>query len=158
MLFYKIFLIKDAQIDLTRKITPFIDNFENDYIRYILRSEYKPTIESFIDDYIKFNPTRNRSLDMLPILAYIDENRVRKSLPGEKIKPRPAFHYRLSNSMIGDKNWKVSTECDRWLKIEILANNEKLINELSKEYLNYLDNFINLESWEKKVSSWLENH
>lgn len=57
--------------------------------------------------------------------------------------------------MIGDKHWNISTECNRWLKIETLANNQELLRELSKEYLKYLDNFINLESWEKKLSSRL---
>ncbi len=30
------FINKDAKIDLARKITPFINNFKNDYIKYIL--------------------------------------------------------------------------------------------------------------------------
>jgi len=151
------FINKDAKIDLARKITPFIDNFKNDYIKYILDENYDPSRDKFIEDYLKFNPSRNRSLDMLPILAFLDEKRVRKVLPNEKIKPRPAFHYRLSNSNIGEKNWKVSNEWNRWILIENLANNEESLKQLSTEYLKYLDKFINLESWEKKVAKWLQN-
>ncbi len=151
------FINKDAKIDLARKITPFIDNFKNDYIKYILDENYNPSRDKFIEDYLNFNPSRNRSLDMLPILTFLDEKRVRKVLPNEKIKPRPAFHYRLSNSDIGEKNWKVSNEWNRWILIENLANNEESLKQLSKEYLKYLDKFINLESWEKKVAKWLQN-
>lgn len=152
------FINKDAKVDLARQITPFIDNFKSEYILYILDENYNPSEEDFIKDYIKFNPTRNRSLDMLPILGFMDESTVRGLLPNEKIKPRPAFHYRLSNSMIGDKNWKVSDEWNRWILVENLANDEKSLASLSKDYIKYLDRFINVESWEHKIEKWLKNH
>ncbi|MGA1941071.1 amidoligase family protein [Arcobacter sp. YIC-310] len=152
------YINKDAKIDLARKITPFIDNFEKDYIKHILDENYNPSINEFLNDYLKFNPTRNRSLDLLPILAFIDEKAVRAILPDTKIKPRPAFHYRLSNSMIGSKDWEVSQEWNRWILIEDLANNSSALELLSKEYLSHLDNIINLIKWEEKVQSWLKNH
>lgn len=152
------FLNKDAKVDLLRKITPFIDNFKKEYIEYILNPQYTPSTKEFIQDYLQFNPTRNRSLDMLPILAYIDEEFVRATLPSEKIKPRPTFHYRLSNSMIGDKNWKVSDEWNRWMLVEQLANDQESLQELSKKYLQYLDNFINLTNWETQIEQWIQDH
>ncbi len=152
------FINKDAKVDLARKITPFIDNFKSEYIQYILDENYNPSVDEFIEDYIRFNPTRNRSLDMLPILGFIDEKKVRKLLPDEKIKTRPAFHYRLSNSMIGDKTWKVSHEWNRWILVENLANNKEALDTLSKDYIKYLENFINFDSWKDKVEKWLENH
>lgn len=152
------FINKDAKVNLARKITPFIDNFKSEYIKYILDENYHPSIEDFIQDYLRFNPTRNRSLDMLPILAFIDEEAVRKLLPDEKIKPRPAFHYRLSNSMIGNSNWKVSNEWNRWILVENLANDKESLTQLSKEYIEHLDNFINLNSSRYKVEKWLQKH
>jgi len=152
------FINKDAKVDLARKITPFIDNFKSEYIQYILDENYNPSVDEFIEDYIRFNPTRNRSLDMLPILGFIDEKKVRKLLPDEKIKTRPAFHYRLSNSMIGNKTWKVSHEWNRWILVENLANNKEALDTLSKDYIKYLEKFINFDSWKDKVEKWLENH
>ena len=152
------YINKDAKVNLARKITPYIDNFKSEYIVYILDEKYKPTITELIEDYIQYNPTRNRSLDLLPILAFIDEKRVREKLPDEKIKPRPAFHYRLSNSMIGDSSWRVSDEWNRWILIEKLANDEDALNYLSKEYLLYLDKFINFESWESRIKKWIKSH
>jgi len=152
------FINKDANINLARKITPFIDNFKDDYIKYILDENYNPSIDEFLEDYIKFNPTRNRSLDMLPILGYIDEKRVREYLPDEKIKPRPAFHYRLSNSSIGEKDWKVYNEWNRWILVENLANDEQALQKLSKEYSKYLEKFININSWYDRIEQWLQNH
>ncbi|RXJ89520.1 hypothetical protein CRV01_08575 [Arcobacter sp. CECT 8983] len=151
------YINKDAKIDLARKITPFIDNFKNDYIKHVLDKSYNPSIDEFIEDYLKFNPTRNRSLDLLPILAFINEDKVRAKLPKEKIKPRPAFHYRLSNSMIGNEGWEISEEWNRWILVENLANDKESLEFLSKEYLTHLDNIINLTTWHGKVESWL-NH
>jgi hypothetical protein len=152
------FINKDAKVDLARKATPFIDNFKSEYIQYILDDNYNPTEKVFIKDYIRFNPTRNRSLDMLPILGFMDESTVRTLLPDEKIKPRPAFHYRLSNSMIGSSNWRVSNEWNRWILVENLANDEKSLVFLSKEYNKYLDRLINLDSWEQRIEKWIKNH
>lgn len=151
------FLNKDAKVDIARKITPYIDNFPKEYIIKILQEDYKPTMEELIQDYLKFNPTRNRSLDMLPIFAYINEKQVRKILPKEKIKPRPAFHYRLSNSLIGQKNWKISQEWNRWLIVEKLANNHNDLKYLSKQYLAHLDKLVSLKKWDEKVSKWVKN-
>ncbi|AXX92584.1 hypothetical protein CPU12_01820 [Malaciobacter molluscorum LMG 25693] len=151
------FLVKDAKIDIARKITPYIDKFKEDYINKILSESYEPTIDELIDDYIKYNPTRNRSLDMLPIFAFIDESKVRKSLKKEKINPRPAFHYRLSNSLVGEEDWKISDEWNRWLYVERVANDTKLLSKLSKKYLFHLEKFINFTTWEEKVSKCVKN-
>ncbi|RXK01011.1 hypothetical protein CRU98_00740 [Arcobacter sp. CECT 8986] len=151
------FLVKDAKIDITRKITPYIDKFKDDYIMKILSENYNPTLDEFIDDYIKYNPTRNRSLDMLPIFAFIDETKVRKSLKKQKINPRPAFHYRLSNSLVGEEDWKISDEWNRWLYVERVANDKKLLSKLSKKYLFHLEKFVNFTAWEEKVSKCVKS-
>lgn len=152
------FINKDAKIDLARKISPFIDNFKTEYIQFIMADNYEPSVQEFIDDYIQFNPTRNRSLDMLPILAFLDEQQVRKYLPDEKIKARPAFHYRLSNSRIGETHWQVSQEWNRWNLVEELANTPLDLKSLCTSYEEHLNNLINLTTWEEKVRIWLENH
>jgi hypothetical protein len=95
---------------------------------------------------------------MLPVFAYIDEKRVREKLPKEKIKPRPAFHYRLSNSLVDENDWKISDEWNRWLLVESLANNEKNLKLLSNEYIEYLNKPINLNRWVERVEKWLKNH
>lgn len=152
------YLTKDAKVDIVRKITPFIDSFKKEYIEFILDENYQPDQKGFIEDYLHFNPTRNRSLDMLPILAFLDEKTVREKLPNQKIKPRPTFHYRLSNSMIGEEDWSVANEWNRWILVEKLANDRESLKELSKNYLHYLDTLINLTSWESQIEQWIQNH
>lgn len=59
-----------SEVDIARKISPFINDFPKDYIKKVISLDYKPTKEEFTEDYISFNPTRNRILDMLPQLAF----------------------------------------------------------------------------------------
>lgn len=126
-------------INWTRTLSPYIRHFKNDYIRHILAPSYKPTIELLIDDYLAFNPTRNRSLDMLPLFAFIDENRVRNKVSDDRIKPRPTFHYRLPNCDIDNPNWNIDYPWSLWLQVEKLACNTLMLNQLCEKYLVNLD-------------------
>lgn len=114
-------LLKRHDVDTTRRISPFIDPFPRDYASAVLQTEYTPDSAALIDDYIAANPTRNRPLDLLPALAWLDEERVRHHLPDEKIGRRPALHYRLPDCRIDDPDWRISHEWRHWLAIEDLA-------------------------------------
>lgn len=111
-------------VDPIRSLSGFIEGFSKDYILLVLDSAYAPTQEQFIDDYLLANPTRNRPLDLLPLLAQMDEGRVRARLPEEKISPRPAFHYRLPNSSVNEDDWSISREWAVWMKVERLAHDQ----------------------------------
>ncbi len=112
----------EEDIDPVRRVTPYINHFDSDYIRMLVDMDYKPDIGQFIDDYLKANPTRNRSLDMLPLFCSIDEERVRKVIDDTRVKARPTFHYRLPNCDIDNPNWNLQQPWYRWLQVEALAN------------------------------------
>lgn len=114
-------------IDTTRQLSGFISPFDKRYTMLVLNEKYKPTLTRFIDDYLSANPTRNRPLDLLPLLTYIDEERVRKVLPEEKISRRPAFHYRLPNSSVDEDDWSISREWSIWMKVERLAHDRRTL-------------------------------
>ena len=61
--------------DSTRAPLGFADPFPIEYARLLAAPDYWPDIPSLIDDYLAFNPTRNRDLDMLPLLLHFDEAR-----------------------------------------------------------------------------------
>lgn len=110
-------------VDPARRISPFIDPFPRAYVLKVLAPGYTPDAAALIDDYLEANPTRNRPLDLLPVLAWMDEERVRAHLPGEKISRRPALHYRLPNSQVDERGWSITREWERWLRVEDLATN-----------------------------------
>jgi hypothetical protein len=96
--------------------------FPEDYARRVLDHGYWPGLAELTDDYLAANPTRYRALDLLPLLTWLDEERVRSALPHEKIGPRPAFHYRLPQAHIGDPAWGIMPDWERWLLVERLAS------------------------------------
>lgn len=116
-------------VDYTRRISPFIDPFPKDYVLTVLDPEYKPDVARLIDDYIASNPTRNRPLDLLPVLSWMDEDRVAGHLPEEKISRRPAFHYRLPNCQVDEADWSITMEWNRWVEVEKLAADGELLQQ-----------------------------
>jgi hypothetical protein len=132
--------LKEAlDIDLSREITPFIDPFPDKYIIKILDPGYHPGTPDLIDDYIEYNPTRNRPLDMLPILSWMDEERVRKALPDQKISRRPTLHYRLPDSRIDEPGWSFTTEWNKWMPVENLASDPAKLDSMARKYLYHLE-------------------
>lgn len=135
-------LLKRLKVDISRRISPFVDPFSTSFTEMILDVDYSPDRQQLIEDYLSFNPTRNRPLDMMPIFAMLDENKVQAAIKGEKNKPRPTFHYRLPNSRIDDPDWSFLKEWNHWLIVEKLASDEEMIHKLSRLYLMRKDKTI----------------
>jgi Putative amidoligase enzyme len=91
------------------------------YRRKVLAPDYWPNLAELTADYLAANPTRKRALDLLPVLAHFDEEKVRLALPREKIAARPVFHFRLPQAHLGDPNWSIMPDWNRWLSVERLA-------------------------------------
>ncbi|WP_373083708.1 amidoligase family protein [Zhongshania sp.] len=146
-----------CDVDFSRRLTSYVDPFGKDYIRKILKPSYEPTIDELIDDYLEFNPTRNRALDMLPLFAHIDEPRLRAKIDDDRVKARPTLHYRLPNSLIDDPQWGLIHPYRDWLQVDNLAMDKSRLETVCKAYRNYLDNpTANLfTNWSHSVSQWL---
>lgn len=114
-------LLERLPVDPSRRFTPFIDPYPAEYVQLLMRPGYAPDLAGLVDDYLRFNPTRNRALDMLPLFAHLDEARVRAVVDDPAVKPRPTFHYRLCNSRVGDEGWSLMNEWRTWRAIEALA-------------------------------------
>lgn len=128
-------LVQILEIALSRRLSPFVDPFPNKYVSKILEPDYDPDQEQFIEDYLEFNPTRNRPLDMMPIFAMLDAGLLQPVMEGKKNEPRPTFHYRLPNSRIDDPEWRFEDEWNHWLEVEKLAHDEEMLNKLSRLYI-----------------------
>jgi hypothetical protein len=127
----------DADVDTTRALMPFISKFPEAYKQKVINPKYQPTIDQLIDDYLAANPTRNRDLDMLPLFAHIDQERVMSQIKDQLVKARPTFHYRLPNCRLEDPNWDIGEEWRRWICVEVLADDDELLHELSEAYLDH---------------------
>ncbi|HLW28969.1 MAG TPA: amidoligase family protein [Kiloniellales bacterium] len=144
------------QVDVTRRVLPFVDRFPIAYQRLILRHDYRPDLGQLIDDFIEHNPTRNRELDLLPLFCFIDERRIADSVDMTLVKPRPTFHYRLPNASLGIRGWSVMQEWNRWVAVERLAaNNERRLPMIEAWQENNARS-TPLE-WSEVARPWMEN-
>jgi hypothetical protein len=126
-----------TEVDMTRRISPYINPFPDEYARLILREDYPASRDRLIDDYLALNPTRNRPLDMLPVLAHLDRERVIGRVDDPHlVKPRPAFHYRLPNCMLDEPDWRIAREWNTWVAVERLAYDPSRLAEMSRDYLH----------------------
>lgn len=134
-----------VEVDLARRISPYVQPYPEDYVVHVLRPDYRPDIETLIDDFLKFTPTRNRPLDLLPLFAHIDSDRV-MAAPVERslIKPRPTFHYRLPNCLIDEPDWSLAGAWNDWVEIERLAADAR---ELAKARKHHLAQASGLKRW-----------
>lgn len=148
-------LKKEINVDITRRIMPFIDDFPQKYITKVLQPDYKPSMSQLIDDYLADNPTRNRPLDMTCMFAYIDKERTFNKVDDYKlIKPRPTFHYRLPDCRIDEKDWSIALEWNRWVRVEKLAYDKDSIAKMSEEYLK---NSNTLKKWLTSLEYFFKN-
>lgn len=138
-------LVETAGTDRTRRyLTPYIDPFPQSYMEIVLDASYQPDQSQLIDDYLHHNPTRNRALDMLPIMAYLDKDRVMAGLNDDErrlVKARPAFHYRLPDCKVNVPGWSVSTPWNHWVYIEKLAEDSQLCLELIAAWQTHYADF-----------------
>jgi hypothetical protein len=142
------------QPSMTRRLLPFASPFPQDYAMRVLEPSYDPDLTGLVEDYLTENPTRNRELDLLPLLAHLDPDRVGSRLPNVKIKPRPTFHYRLPDSRLGDPGWTLATEWNRWVRVERLAADAPRLAEGAEAYLEHARSGA-LADWVAVVDRWL---
>lgn len=148
-----------SRIDFSRRVTPYIDSFPEEYRRKVLDPQYAPNRERFIEDYLRHNPTRNRALDLLPLLAYLKPAIIDmiEDAP-ELIKPRPAWHYRLPNSEIDEEAWTPAGDWNRWVAVERLAADPSTLRTMSEAYLGIprLPWRLHADRWAEHAARWLE--
>lgn len=151
-------IAEKAAVNFTRKLTTFISPFPDEYIDLVLAEQYNPGLNVFIDDYYKFNPDRNRPLDLYPVLAFLAKNKVEKLKGIGKVSARPTLHYRVPNSMIDDPAWTLAKEWNIWVQVEILAAHPENILKLSKKCSRLeADTIIGFKNkWIKRLKKWMD--
>nr|HAT8715065.1 hypothetical protein [Legionella jordanis] len=131
-------LRKEIQVDLTRQLSTYIADFPGAYKLKILKTNYQPSLAKLMDDYLHYNSTRNRALDLLPLFAFIDKQKIAEQIDSDLVKARPTVHYRLPDSNFHKESRNFTTEWQRWLKVEQLAANRAVCQEMCRKYLEHL--------------------
>lgn len=150
---------KDSKINISRRLTPYINEYKEEYLQLILSIGYKPSLEELIRDYFRFDNSRNRPLDMLPVFMHLDADTTQSLLKDTLTSARPTFHYRLPNCSIEDPNWSLADEWNRWVLVERLAADNKTLYQYSKTYLKLKkETLVGFETkWVELMSRWVRN-
>ena len=147
-------LREQIAIDPTRDLAPYIERFPHDYVLKVVDPGYRPDLAGLIDDYLDANPTRNRELDMLPVFAHLDPDRIFRVIDDAHVRPRPAFHYRLPDSRVDAPDWGVVPDWDRWVEVERLAANPLRLEQMASAYLASAFETVP-EDWHERAREWL---
>ncbi|MFP3942519.1 MAG: amidoligase family protein [Alphaproteobacteria bacterium] len=141
-------------IHLTRQLVDFANPFPRRYVRKVLDPDYWPDADGFMGDYLAYNPTRNLELDLLPLLCWQDEKRVRAAVRDPRVKGRPTFHYRLPDANIGQAGWSLILEWNRWCVVETLAERRDVLDEMSAAWRHNEARFLQ-DDWAVRASEWV---
>lgn len=150
-------LVEAHEVNTARRLSPYIGLYPEAYVVELLEMS-EPDMDSLFTSYLEHNPTRNRALDMLPMLAEIDESRVQDAVGDARVKARPTFHYRLPNCQIERAGWSLADSWNIWCAVEALANDPKALDELAQAFLDARLPLIgvNRRSWVEFVNTWLQ--
>lgn len=152
-------LRKEINIDITREVLPHANPFPKHYALKVLDPDYAPDLDTLIADYISFNPTRNRELDLYPLFAHLRPDYPDELFRNNLIKPRPTYHYRLPNAQLSQRGWGAVVEWNRWVAVERLAADRKELNGRASRYVNLHTQSLmtrmvgRLRNWIKEVRS-----
>ncbi|EXJ13981.1 amidoligase family protein [Imhoffiella purpurea] len=151
-------LVESQGVDPTRKASPYVDLYPESYVAKLL-SRQTPSLECILEDYLEHNATRNRSLDMLPLLAELDADRVRRAVDDPRIKARPTFHYRLPDCHIERPDWSLADPWNGWWVVEELAQRPEDLDALGAAFMEAARPLlgVNRTAWVEYMDRWLKD-
>ncbi len=145
-------------IDLSRRMLPFVDPYPRGFVTHMAQDP-PATMEGLATLYLRHNPTRNRGLDLLPILATWNEAMLRRMLGNEKIGARPAFHYRLPDCRIDEQDWTIALEWNRWRLLEKVAAAPDVLDALAAGWVRYFEQWTTVRGdWRAWSGALLAEH
>jgi hypothetical protein len=141
-------------VDVTRRLLPFVRPFPEPYVRKVLAADYHPDLRGLVADYLTANPTRFRELDLLPLFAWLAPEQYDAAGADRLVKPRPTFHYRLPDSRVDDPSWGgVIEEWNRWVQVERLAADRAQLADACRARLEMPP----ADSWTERVRDALRS-
>lgn len=123
-------------LDPSRRLLPFVDPYPRRLVDALADPEAADwTLPMLTGRYLDLNASRNRGLDMLPILRAIDEDAVTDALwDASAVHARPAFHYRLPDSRIDEPDWSLADLWNRWCLVERIAADADMLDRLAQAW------------------------
>jgi len=146
-------------VDPSRRLLPFVDPWPRRLIDVLAVDGPSWGLDDLAQFYADLTPTRNRGLDLLPLLDHLRGEIIAETIDKEKLKGgRPTYHYRLPEARLGAADWSLAYEWNRWILLERVAENPSLLNELAEKWVDHRSALTSLRSdWAKTVNEILAN-
>ena len=120
-------------LDPARRVLPFVDPWPRALVAKLARAEGWG-VADLARAYAAHAPSRHFGLDLLPALEHLCPAAL-EGIPAGQLKGgRPTFHYRLPETRLGEENWSVAYEWNRWCVIEHVAADPALLSALAKAF------------------------
>ncbi|SDW08639.1 amidoligase family protein [Roseicitreum antarcticum] len=123
--------------DPSRRLLPFVDPWPHKLVDALAADAADWTLDDLTRNYLDLSPTRNRGLDLLPLLTHLRADLVARALPQGTKGGRPTFHYRLPEARLGDPQWSVAYEWNRWVLVERIAADPALLAALAQSWTDW---------------------
>ncbi|SFD03485.1 amidoligase family protein [Tropicimonas isoalkanivorans] len=131
--------------DPSRRILPFTDPLPDALTAELARAWPDLDLSRLLNALAKHVSSRNYALDLLPAWSAVaPESFARDVGNAGSVSARPAYHYRMPNCRIGNSNWSLSYEWNRWALVEAVATDDRRLSELV---------LARLQSWSGGASS-----
>lgn len=145
-----------SNVDISRRIFPYIQPWPKEYKRLLVDPAYAPDVPALVADYLAHNATRNRAMDLLPLCAHLAPDRVAEAVDDDRVAARPTLHYRLPNCEIERPGWRLAEPWSHWLAVERLAADPERLAQACDAYREHLDSALAglIEDWARKAEAW----
>jgi hypothetical protein len=144
-------------VDPARRLLPFVDAWPRRLVDLLAAEGGGWSLGDLSDAYVMLSPTRNRALDLLPLLEHVDPERVRRALPeGQARGGRPTWHYRLPEARVDEPDWSIAYEWNRWCIVERVAARPDLLETLARGWQDHRAALTTLRGdWALRVEAML---
>ena len=144
-------------LDPARRLLPFVDPWPRALVDALAADAAGWDLAALATAYLQHSPSRNRGLDLLPLLEHVTPGAVQAALPAGQAKGgRPAFHYRLPEARVDEADWSVAYEWNRWVLIERVAARPALLAALAEGWRAHRSGLISRRGdWAREVEARL---
>lgn len=119
-------------VDPSRRLLPFVDPWPARLVDGLAAKGGGWNLDDLVRAYADLTPTRNRGLDLLPLLEHLAPDLLAASMEQDKLKGgRPTYHYRLPEARLGAAEWSLAYEWNRWVLVERVASDAALLDRLA---------------------------
>jgi len=142
----------ETEIDRARAVLPFVTPYSDKLLDRLADPDCPGwSLERMMDVYLEEAPSRNHALDLLPIIRHLDEPRLLAAMDeAQAVSGRPAFHFRLPDSRVGEDDWSVAREWNRWVGVETLAADAAKVEALARAWREHRAHLSLPGSWTRR--------